>query len=263
MTAEGGAIDTHVHLLPGIDDGPGSMDESVTLARALVADGVATAVATPHLRADYPGVVPDELDGRCEELRSALRGEDVQLEVVAGAEVDVLWASEASDIALRLASYGQRGDYLLVETPYTSLSRHFDELLFELSVRGFSLVLAHPERNEAFQTDRGWAERLTERGILLQVTAASLVQSSPSGRAARAMVAAGHAHLIASDAHGVERYGRVLLSAGERVARELAPDRASWMVRAGPAALLAGQALQPPPTGARTTPWTRLFRRGR
>jgi protein-tyrosine phosphatase len=187
----------------------------------------------------------------------------VDLEVLAGAEVDLLTAADSPDEELRLASYGQRGAYLLVETPYTPLSRHFEELLFEVALRGFALVLAHPERNEAFQADLGRAARLAEGGTVLQVTASSLLERSASGRAGRALVEAGHAHLIASDTHGVERYGRVSLSAGERAAHELAPERASWMVRGGPAAVLAGMPLDPPPTGRRPSGLSRLLRRGR
>jgi protein-tyrosine phosphatase len=239
------------------------MADSVALARALVDDGVGVVVATPHLRSDHPAVVPGELAARCEELRAALRDGGVPLEVVAGAEVDLLAAADSSDEELRLASYGQRGDYLLVETPYTPLPRHFEEMLFELALRGLSLVLAHPERNESFQSELGRAARLADGGTLLQVTAASLLERSESGRAARALVEAGHAHLIASDSHGVERYGRVSLSEGERAAHELAPGRASWMVREGPAALLAGAPLDPPPTGHRVSGLKRLLRRGR
>jgi protein-tyrosine phosphatase len=254
-------IDTHVHILPGVDDGPASMADSVALARALVEDGVGSAVATPHLRPDHPAVVPDELAARCDELRAALRHEGVALDIVVGAEVDLLVAADASDADLRLASYGQRGDYLLVETPYTHLPRHFEESLFELALRGFSLVLAHPERNEAFQSDLARARRLAEGGTLLQVTASSLLQRSSSGRAARALVASGYADLIASDSHGVDRYGRVPLSEGERAAHELAPERASWMVRDAPAAVLAGSVPRPPPVRRRRAGWRRLLRR--
>jgi len=252
-------VDLHAHILPGIDDGPASMGESIELARALAADGVGTVAATPHLRDDHPAVVPQELAGRCKELRAALAAEGVPLDVVPGGEVDLLWAGRASDTELRLASYGQRGGHLLVETPYTPLPRHFEQLLFELEVRGFGLVLAHPERNNGFQAEPERAARLAQRGTLLQVTASSLLEpSSASGRAARALVAGGHAYLIASDVHGLGRHRRVALSEGERAAAELAPGRSSWMVREGPAAVLAGEVPEPPPDGAQRG-WRRFL----
>lgn len=258
-------VDVHAHILPGIDDGPASMDESIELARSLVADGVGTVAATPHLRDDHPAVIPHELGGRCEELREALAGAGVPLDVVAGGEVDLVWAGTASDADLRLASYGQRGAYLLVETPYGPLPHHFEELLFALELRGFGIILAHPERNPTLQEDRRRSEALVDRGVLLQVTASSLVHGSSRTReAARAMVRRRLAHVIASDVHGA--YGarrRPLLSTGEAAAARLAPERASWMVRDGPAALLAGERPQPPtpPERGREGPFRGLRRR--
>ena len=248
-------VDSHVHLLPGIDDGPVSMVESVALARALAADGVRTAVATPHLREDHPGVVPEQLAERCERLRAALSQAGVELEVVVGGELDLLWAIEASDDELRLVSYAQLGAYLLVETPYSPLPRHFEELLFELQLRGAGIVLAHPERNPTFQADLRRLEALVERGMLVQLTASSLVKrESAAARSARRLVAGRLAHVIASDSHSTTRLARAPLSAGERVAATLAPERASWMVQDAPSALLAGRSPEPPerpPRGAR------------
>lgn len=264
MSSRRPAIDAHVHVLPDLDDGPASIEESVRLAAAAVADGVGTIVATPHLRDDHPGVVPAELASRCDELRTALARREIALELVVGGEVDLIWAGRVSDDELRLVSYGQRGDWLLVETPYSPLPRHFDQLLFEIELRGFRIVLAHPERNPSFQDDLGRVAELAERGMLLQVTASSLVPgSSRPARAARALVKRRIAHLIASDAHGVGRHRRIDLSAGEAAARTLAPERASWMVRDAPAALLAGElpSAPDPPAASGAARLGRLRRR--
>jgi protein-tyrosine phosphatase len=241
-------VDIHVHLLPGIDDGPATMEASVALARALVDAGVSTAAATPHVREDHPRVVPAELAGRCADLRAALDDAGVALEVAVGGEIDLLWAGRAGDDDLRAASYGQQGAYLLVETPYTPLPRHFEELLFEVQVRGPGIVLAHPERNPTFQQDTARLEALAERGILLQVTASSLAGGgSGSGRTARELVRRGVAHVIASDAHSADGRGRSHLIAGVEVAERLAPGRGEWMASDAPAGILAGTLPEPPP----------------
>ena len=251
-------VDIHVHLLPGIDDGPSSIEESVALGRALVADGVRTAVATPHVREDHPRVVPEQLAGRCERLREAFSQAEVRLDLVAGGEVDLLWATDASDEELRLVSYGQMGAFVLVETPYTPLPHHFEELLFELELRGAGILLAHPERNPTFQDDVNRLASLVERGVLLQVTASSLVAGrSRAGRAARTLVHRRLVHVIASDAHGATRLARAPLSAAGPIAARIAPERASWMLRDGPAAVLAGRRVEPPPQPRHR--WRSLF----
>jgi protein-tyrosine phosphatase len=244
-------VDLHCHLLPGIDDGPADMEAAVELARAASAEGVSTIAATPHLRKDHPGVVPRELADRCQEVRDELARQGIELEVVAAGEVDLLWALEASDEELRLCSYGQSGIALLVETPYNSLLPPFEELLSRLTLRGHSVVLAHPERNPTFQHNPERLEELVHRGALLQVTAHSLIRParrSRSGALAQRLVRDGLAHSIASDAHGTATVERASLGAGAARARQLVGEaRARWLVADAPAAIVAGRPLPPMP----------------
>lgn len=245
-----GMIDLHAHVLAGVDDGPATADESVELARRAVADGVATLAATPHLRGDHPGVVPEELAGRRAELQQRLAEEGVALQLATGGEVDLSWALDATDDALQLVSYDQRGSDLLVETPYGELPRDFERVLDAIRRRGYRLLLAHPERNPSFQRSPERLARLVDGGVLVQLTAAALAGSpqSRSRRFALAAVSEGVAHVIASDAHGFATADRPGLSAGVAVASELDRGRARWMVTDAPAAVLAGAPLPPPPT---------------
>jgi len=254
--------DLHCHLLPGIDDGVTDVEEAVRLARSAQADGVRTIAATPHLRFDHPAVHPTELASRCEALRSRLRDEGVTLEVLSGGEIDTAWSLDATDEELRLVSYGQRGTDLLVETPYTPLTATFEHVLFRLQLAGYRLLLAHPERNVTLRHDRQRLEDLVERGVLLQVTAASIVQSarrSSSSEFGRRLVRDGLAHTIASDLHHPEDPGRASLAEGAAAASELVgPARARWMVDDAPAAIAQGLELSPPPPLAGPRGGTRM-----
>ena len=123
-------IDLHCHILPGVDDGVKTIDEALALARELVTAGVRTVAATPHLRDDHPGVRASELASSCEHLAGHLRAADVPLSVIPAAEVDLIRALEANDEERRLASFGQRGTDLLLETPYGPLPTSFEEQVF-------------------------------------------------------------------------------------------------------------------------------------
>jgi protein-tyrosine phosphatase len=238
-------IDLHCHVLPGIDDGPSDAEDSLEFARGLVADGVSVAAATPHLRDDHPGVVPGELAERCAELNARLADQEIPLEVVPAGEWDLVRGLEASDEDLRLASYGQRGSDLLLETPYGPLPPTFESLVFELQMKGYRVLLAHPERNPTLREDLHRLADLIRRGALVQVTAQSLVMppsKSRSARAARAIVQDGLCHVIASDGHG-SSFVRDPLSAGVEAARELIGERADWMAAEAPAAILEGRPL--------------------
>src|SRR5436305_1040382 len=67
-----GLVDIHTHLLPGIDDGPATLDESLEMARVAVASGIGTIAATPHLRSDFPDVYVEELASHCQVLQGAV-----------------------------------------------------------------------------------------------------------------------------------------------------------------------------------------------
>jgi protein-tyrosine phosphatase len=244
-------LDLHCHLLHGIDDGPPNIDGSVELARQAEDEGVRVIVATPHCRDDHPGVVPAELGERCATLSERLRAESVFVRVVPGGEADLVWALEASDEDLRLVSYGQKGTDLLLETPYTPLPTGFEDLLFQLTLRGYRLLLAHPERNPTFQQYPARVIELVRRGYLLQVTASSLTRThkaSRSARLARQLLSHGFVHVLASDAHGPAAPGRASLNEGRAVAARLVGRRrARWMVDTAPAAIIAGQPIPKPP----------------
>jgi protein-tyrosine phosphatase len=246
-------IDLHAHVLPGVDDGAPDLDAAVRLARLAAADGVAVMAATPHLRADHPRVIASELPARVQRLRDELARAGVAIEIVSGAEVDVFHAVKADEEELRLASYGQRGTDVLIETPYGSLPHTLEDMLFRLEARGYRILLAHPERSRDFRLRPRRLMALVKRGTLIQVTAGSLAgrrRSSSTRRFAEALVAEGVAHVIASDDHGGSRASLV-----EGVAAAAFTDaaRAEWMVTEAPAAILAGDVLPPapPPTRAR------------
>jgi protein-tyrosine phosphatase len=248
-------IDLHCHALPGIDDGPRDMDEALALCHAASADGIEVLAATPHLRSDHPGVRPEELAERCEQLNDALRAERLSLHVVPGGEVDLLWAQAASDEELRLASLCQGGRALLVETPYAALGEDFEDLLFRVQVRGYRILLAHPERNATLREHPERLAALVQRGILVQVTAPAFrdeghggLRRSPSRRFALRLVRDGLAHVVSSDAHRIDGPRPVGLSEAVRTIENIRPGVGRWMSRDAPSALLSGTSVPSHPS---------------
>jgi len=244
-------IDLHSHLLPGIDDGAPDVEHALELARAAADQGTRVLAATPHLRADFPNVRPGEIARRCDEIRAAIDEAGIELDVVQGGEAGVMWAVNAGDDELRAGSFGARATDLLVETPYGPLNDTFEQLLFTLPERGYRLLLAHPENNPTFQRTPARLHALVERGVLLQVTARSLIRSERKKGPrplAESLVRDGFAHVLASDAHSGYQLRPPALGAGAAAAAELVgQQRARWMVEDAPAAILAGEPLPDPP----------------
>lgn len=242
-------IDLHSHLLPGLDDGARTIADSLAIARDASAAGVTTMAATPHLRVDHPGVKPAELAERCADLERVLQRERITLAVIPGGEVDIHWAHSASDEVLRLVSYGQAGTWLLVETPYGTVSELFEDMLFVLNARGFQIVLAHPERNPSFQRRPERLRGLVERGAVLQLTAHALVTAArrtPERRLAETLVRDSMAHVIATDVHRASGR-RSGLAEAAAAADALVSGAGAYLTREAPAAILAGELPAPPP----------------
>jgi protein-tyrosine phosphatase len=243
-------IDLHCHALPALDDGPPTLADSLVMASAAAADGIAVLTATPHVRADYPQVRPAELAPRCDALEAAIREASIPVAVAQGAEVDAGWASDAGYDELVQVSYRGAGTDILLETPHGLLPLSFQHVLFyKLAASGFRVLLAHPERNSDFQKHPALLGDLVRQGVLLQVNAGSLLaeRRSAARRLARDLVKDGLAHVIASDAHRGKGWRPPNLSAGLKAARGLNRLRADWMVEDVPAAILAGDPLPAPP----------------
>lgn len=257
-------VDLHCHILPRLDDGPATMQAALDLARAAEAAGVLTIVATPHIRDDHRFPL-DLIDQRLDELREALREAAIDIEVVGGGEVSVPKLLELDDAALEQLCLG-RGRYLLVETPYTHAPSLFETALFDVQVRGFRPVLAHPERSPTFLDDHDRLERLVERGVLCSVTAMSVVGAFGSKVQAFAwrLFATGLVHNIASDAHDATRRAPGFERAFTALRRGFADETASpeWFTKEAARAILEGCDL---PAGVpllhRPSSWKRMRER--
>jgi protein-tyrosine phosphatase len=232
-------IDLHSHVLPGLDDGAPDLAASLEIVRAAAADGIEALAATPHVRDDYP-TTPGQMEAALGDVRAAADGLGVEL--LPGGELALDAAQRLDDGALRRFGLGGNPAYLLVETPYFGWRMDLPQILFGLRTRGFTPVLAHPERNGDVQADPETLASVVAGGTLVQLTAASV--DGRLGRrprdAARALLDRGYAHMIASDAHAP-----TVRAIGMAAAREALADAAlaRWLTEDVPRAVVAGTPL--------------------
>jgi protein-tyrosine phosphatase len=238
-------IDFHTHILHQIDDGARSLEEAVMMARIAIEDGITTLVATPHSPLSRQGqhYSVELVYERLEELRAALRQENVPLDLQPGTELryhdDLLLHLQAEFV---LPCGAQRA--LLIECPNSHLPQHLDETIFRLQVEGYTVVIAHPERIRPVQKDPNLLIPLIERGVLMQLTAGALTgaQGKQMQQLAELMVTHGLIHLLASDAHSASNSRSPQLAAARTHAAALIGEQAAQaLVQRVPAALLAGR----------------------
>jgi protein-tyrosine phosphatase len=232
-------IDLHSHVLPGIDDGAATIDGSLDILRAAQADGISRIAATPHVRHDWP-TTPEQMEQLVAQVQEAARASDVAVEVLPGGELDLSYVDSLDDGDLHRFGLGGNPNLLLLEFPYVGWPVGLHDLVFRLRVRGYSIVLAHPERNTEVQDRPERLRDLVDAGVWVQLTAASvdgrLGRRNAAG--ARALLDAGLAHLIASDAHAP-----AIRAIGMGAAAEAVGDAqlAWWLTHEVPEALLAGK----------------------
>jgi protein-tyrosine phosphatase len=238
-------IDFHVHILPDLDDGPPTLAAALKLARLAVADGIHTLVATPHSPTSGQGqrYSVEGIHERLAALRAALSEQAIPLEIIPGSELHYHPA-----LAQHLAAGGVLpcgdGGAVLLECPNDYLPGGLDQLIFELQVAGYRVVLAHPERIRPVRKDPNVLLPLIERGVLMQLTADALTgkQGRNLQQAAETLLTHGMAHLLATDAHGPPpRRTPHLAEAREYAATLVGEQAAAALVHETPAALLRGE----------------------
>jgi protein-tyrosine phosphatase len=198
----------HFHVLPGLDDGPASLQESLALARAAAAEGTRTIVATPHV---HPNFVTDPLAlaEQVHDINERLAEHEIPIHVRCGGELDLAMPPRLSNEQLDAIAHGPRGRrWVLLEAPLPGLDGEYSELADALRVRGFAITVAHPER--AFRNqDAFWPviEHEIAAGSALQINAWSVAGRYGERVRAAALNLLHRAPtvVIASDAHGGKR----------------------------------------------------------
>lgn len=241
-------IDLHSHVLPGVDDGARTIEDSRELASKAASEGITAIAATPHVRHDYP-TTPDRMEAEVAALRRDFSEQGIPVEILHGGELDLQAMRALSQDDLRRFTIAQNGRYLLVEFPYRGWPLDLEQTLFDLALSGFAPILAHPERNAEVQAEPGRLSPFVDRGGLVQITAASLDGriGRRSRQAAQELIEAGLAHILASDAHLPEIREVGLAAAAEALDDELA----RYLTQAAPSAIVAGEAVPPPPARRR------------
>jgi protein-tyrosine phosphatase len=240
-------VDLHCHVLPAIDDGSESLDQSLEFCRVALADGVTTLVATPHQKPGQFDNPPQAIHLKVLELQAALREAGVAVEIVEGAEVycapDLLQRVRENQVTTINAA----GRYLLLEFPYQQYPLRSEETVFQLKLCGITPVLAHPERIAFFTADMKRLETLVRLGCLTQVTASAIL----GGFGDRAkdfsfrMLQRGLVHIISSDAHDTVYRPPVLSKARDAAAEVVGAERAMALVSEVPRAVCDGREWEP------------------
>ncbi|WLR52990.1 tyrosine protein phosphatase [Bacillus tianshenii] len=196
-------IDLHCHILPTVDDGAGSIQDSLTMAKQAEEEGIHTIVATPHHKNgkyenDKASILTD-----VEALNAVFKKEQVDIKVLPGQEVRV-YGDLLKDYQLgHILTMNDTGKYLFIEFPSAQVPRITDNLLYSLQLEGVIPVIVHPERNQKIIEKPNILYEIVKQGALTQITTSSLtgVFGKKIQKFSYDLIEANLTHFIASDAH--------------------------------------------------------------
>ena len=237
-------IDLHCHILPAVDDGPGFLEESLSMAEIAVKDGIHTIVATPHtLNGIYTNPIT-EIISRVSALQEVFSENHIKVQLYAGADVhlcphmpELIERGEAGTI-------NNAKKYMLLELPSQTVPKGVKDEIFALKLNGITAIITHAERNSIIQHDLSVLHELVGMGALSQVTAMSLTGDFGEFVRQSAEILLKHrlVQIIASDAHSPNDRPPILSQAVEHAAGILGNyEEAERMVNEIPSAILSGK----------------------
>jgi protein-tyrosine phosphatase len=237
-------IDLHCHLLPGIDDGPETLDEALAMARLALADGISRAHVTPHLHLGHWDNERARIEAAVAAHRRALADAGIPLELGFAAEVRCDYQVVPLVEEQRVPFLGTLGGYrvMLLELPHSHVPVGADKLVAWLLGRNIRPMIAHPERNKDILRTPAKLLPFVREGCLLQLTADAVAGGFGADCARRAaeFLEAGWVTVLASDAHDARTRPPRISAGRDAAARVVGAAEAEKLVRATPLAIISG-----------------------
>lgn len=193
--------DIHCHVLPGVDDGSPDVETSVALVERMQRWGIDRILASPHVTKDTFENTPEILDGAMAQLQSALDASGNKLTLSHHAEYRLDDFSADQWEAGRFMT--MPGSYIMIENPFVAEACFIDQTIFDLQVKGFTPILAHPERYSYYFKNRARYETLHNAGAKFQINLLSLAGAygKEQREVAEYLISKGWVDFVGTDLH--------------------------------------------------------------
>jgi protein-tyrosine phosphatase len=249
-------VDIHCHILPGMDDGAETIEQSVEMAEMAIEDGITHVVATPHANAEYR-FDPEKIR-QCRDELQARVGD--RLTLATGCDFHLSFEN-LQDLRVKPDKYTiHQKNYLLVEFADFSIPPGTDETLHQLLLLGVSPIITHPERNRLIRSKPEMLRRWLRQGCYVQITAQSILGGfgESAQKQAEEWLEQDMVHFFASDAHNTTKRPLRLREAFETVAEKRGEGIARALFFDNPLAAFEGRPLpyepEPPEESSRSAP---------
>ena len=235
-------IDIHAHILPSMDDGPETIEESIELCKIAANDGVKTIVATPHSKDGVYEAKSSEILKTVDALNLKLKEDQIDIKILPGAEIHIHEGLVESIESGEVLTINNGGKFILFELPFVFIPPGTDKFVFNLKVNGIVPIIAHAERISAFQRNPELVGQLVKIGALVQVNAPGLTgRAGPIERKCVEWLLKNRlVHFIASDVHSLTGRPPILSKAVECATSIVGEEEARALVYHNPEQIING-----------------------
>jgi len=235
-------IDIHAHILPSLDDGPETIEESIELCKVAEEDGIKTIVATPHSKDGAYETKSVDILKAVDTLNLKLKENQIDIEILPGAEVHISEGLVENIKSGDVLTINNGGKFVLFELPFVFIPLGTDTFIFNLKSNGIVPIIAHAERITAFQRNPELVDQLVKIGARVQVNAHGLTKrANPRERkCAEWLLQNRLVHFIASDTHSLRGRPPILSKALKNAARIVGEEEARALVCHNPEQIING-----------------------
>lgn len=224
-------IDLHCHILPEVDDGASSLEDAIFMAKKAVDQGITHILCTPHHNNGKYDNPAQKIILRVEELQNELDARAIPLTLFEGQEVRISGSLPEKIAQGEILFADLSNKYILIEFPTREVPAYSSKLLFELLTKGYTPIIVHPERNTMLIENPNRLIPFLEMGVLTQLTAPSYLGlfGKEIKKTAKKMMTNNMIHMVASDAHNVEKRSFFMKEVYEQIEKDFGQERVKAM----------------------------------
>lgn len=238
-------IDIHTHILPGVDDGAKTIEQSLFMVEQAEKTKITTICATPHILHQITPQLEEKIHHSFDLLKTKIAESGNKVKIVLGSEI---YVREDMDTLKEFDFFtlNNTGRYLLMELPWGQFPPHVDQIVFELQLEGRVPIIAHPERSIITKKQLVNVENLVQKGALMQINAGSLLGffGRKIKRMAEELLRQNLVHFLASDAHDHLSFPlEILPQAFTCASKIIGREKAEKLVVSNPRQVIQGKKL--------------------
>jgi len=230
-------IDCHTHLIPGIDDGSTTLEDSINALRQMSAGGVKSVICTSHFSRGQYQFKPEDYLAKFKELEEEIKHQSIPITIYPGAEVYLSYSVVDDIIKYNLTLADSH--YVLIETDLNGFPPDLQKNIYSLLRHGYKPIIAHVERYVSVMVKSHEAKELMNRNVYIQVNAASVIggYGEKVKQTVWKLLNKGWAHFLGSDHHAKSDY-TAYFKAKEKIIEHIDDKTANLLTNTHPQAIL-------------------------